>query len=121
MWRDWGTQGMDASDTNIHGMIGRNSVTGRPQTAAEALVGAETIINQQSKCGRPGNALHTVQDLEFKNHRGQQWKGLAADPLAALTHYFYDASPDGEDLANAYKASREYIRDYLRSQSQQGR
>jgi RHS repeat-associated protein len=113
MWRDWGTQKTISAHTNIHGMIGLDLDTGDPQTAAEALAGAQAIIAKEASCGRHGNAMHTVADLEFSHHAGNQWKGWT-DP-SSLLHLFLDFYPPLDEVIRAYYASRAYLR------SQKGR
>ena len=109
MWRDWGTQGQLSSDTNIHGgMIGWDAVLGRRQEAHEAIMGALQIIAEEAKACRHGNALHTIQDLQFSWHAGQQWKGWT-DPSSIL-HVFLDFTPPITELWNAFNASRAYLR-----------
>jgi hypothetical protein len=111
MWRDWGTQGPLSSDTNIHGMIGMDPLTGSRQLPQEAIAGARQIIAKEAKCGRNGNAMHTVQDLEFSWHAGQEWGGN--NPLknwSAIPHWHLDVMPPPNELWNAFQASRQYLR-----------
>jgi hypothetical protein len=109
MWRDWHTQGPSSTYTNIHGMIGLDPLTGRLQTPEQAKRGAEDIIAKE--CGRPGNALHTVQDLQFSWHSGQAWpsNNPFKNPLA-IPHWALDVTPPVWELWNAFQASRQYLR-----------
>ncbi len=111
MWRDKDTQGPMSSDTNIHGMIGRDPVTGSQQLPGEAIMKAKEIVEAEAKCGRHGNAMHTVQDLEFFWHAGQKWGGNnpLENPLA-IPHWILDVTPPVMQLWNAFQASRQYLR-----------
>jgi RHS repeat-associated protein len=110
MWRDKGTQGPLSSDTNIHGMIGLDPLTGNKQFPGEAIMKAKEIVAAEAKCGRHGNAMHTVQDLEFFWHAGQEWKGNnpLENPLA-IPHWILDVTPPVMQLWNAFQASRQYL------------
>jgi len=107
MIRDWGTQRRIASDANVHGMVGFDPLLGTPQEAHEAIMNAMQIIAHEAKCGRHGSALHTVQDLEFFWHAGQEWKGWGH--WTAIPHVILDIIPL-RGLWNAYQASRQYLR-----------
>jgi RHS repeat-associated protein len=111
MWRDWGTQGPNYSDTNIHGMVGWDEVLRKYQTPDEAIMNAKKIVQDEAKCGRHGNAMHTVQDLEFFWHAGQKWEGNnpLKNPLA-IPHWSLDINPPVWELWNAFQASRQYLR-----------
>ena len=110
MWRDKGTQGLLASDTNIHGMIGYDPLTGREQLPHEAIMGAMQIVAEESKCGRHGNALHTLHDLQFFWHAGQKWEGNnpIENPMA-IPHWILDVVPV-RGLWDAFQVSRQYLR-----------
>jgi len=111
--RDWGSQKEYSTDTNIHGMIGIDPATGKPQTPEAAIKAALKIIEKEAACGRHGNAMHTIQDLKFFWHRGQEWKGWF--DLSAIAHVFFDFNIPMTELWDAFNASRAYLR------SQQGR
>jgi hypothetical protein len=75
MLADWGTQSGLASDTIKHGMAGWDPKLGRPLTPEEAIERAERFIGESAKCGKPGQALHTVQDLGVFWHKGVNFEG----------------------------------------------
>jgi hypothetical protein len=92
-------------------MIGVDPLTGRRQLPQEAIAGAGQIIAEEAKCGRHGNAMHTVEDLEFFWHAGQKWEGNNPfkNPLA-IPHWTLDVNPPVWELWNAFQASRQYLR-----------
>jgi hypothetical protein len=114
MWRDKGTQGPMYWDTNIHGMIGWNPELQDYQRPHEAIMNAMQIVADEEKCGRHGNAMHTLQDLQFFWHAGQKWEGN--DPLEnplAIPHWILDVVPV-RGLWDAFQVSRQYLRQQRR-------
>ncbi len=110
MWRDKGTQSLLSSDTNIHGMVGWDPAKGRDQYSHEAIMGALQIVEDEKECGSHGNAMHTLQDLEFFWHAGKKWEGNnpIKNPMA-IPHWFLDVVPV-TGLWDAFQVSREYLR-----------
>jgi RHS repeat-associated protein len=111
MWRDWGTQGPTFEDANIHAMVGWDPELERWQRPYEAIMNAMQIVADEKACGRHGNAMHTLQDLQAFWHAGQKWDGN--NPFKnwdALGHWFMDVVPSPDALWNAFKISRKYLR-----------
>jgi hypothetical protein len=101
-------------DTNIHGMVGWDPELGRSQFPHEAIMNAMQIVADEAKCGRHGNAMHTLQDLQFFWHAGQGWEGN--NPLKnpfAIPHWILDVVPV-RGLWDAFQASRQYLRQQRR-------
>ena len=69
----------------------------------------------QTACGNKGAAMHPLQDLQAFWHAGQEWKGN--NPLTnwdALGHWFMDIVPSPDALYDAFKISRQYLRQQRR-------
>ncbi len=96
MVADYGTQSQNASDTIIHGMVGEDSQLKRRLTPQEAIEQAQQRVRDMTKCGKYGDAAHTVQDLNIPFHRGVDYRG--SNPLEnpdILAHWWMDAQPWG--------------------------
>lgn len=112
MWADWGTQSGLASDTIKHGMAGRDLKLGRPLTPEEAIERSKQFIEESAKCGKHGQALHTVQDLGVFWHKGQNFEG--SNPInypSVIVHWWMDFSPWGtiDNIRNSMRYMRKYM------------
>jgi len=112
MLADWGTQSDLASDTVIHGMAGFDPELGRRLTSEEAVERAEKLIEQNAKCGKHSQALHTVQDLGVFWHRGVKFEGNNPfENPSVLVHWWLDLQPWGtiDNIRNSMRYMRKYM------------
>ncbi len=104
MMVDFGTQGTNASDANIHAMLGTTDVNGTlvMQTPAEA----QQQINQILETASLRVRLHTAQDMATPDHYLQPWNGFKWSSWDTYKHIWHDLFPSFGTIMEAYRNSK---------------
>ena len=90
---DFGTQGLEPEQTNLHGMAGRG------QMANEAIEATKRSIDDP--CTSLATRIHAAQDLATPGHAGQPWTGFHFD-LETARHIMGDLFPSPSTYEQAY-------------------
>jgi hypothetical protein len=104
---DFGTQGYNSEDANLHGMAGITPDY-RYQSTSQAF--GFTINSITSPCSSLDRArkIHAAQDLVTPSHGGIPWTGFRFD-ADTVSHIIGDIFPSPSTYWNAYAATMAVI------------
>jgi RHS repeat-associated protein len=91
---DFGTQGLEPEQTNLHAMAGRG------QSPEEAIEATKRLIDDPCSSADLASRIHAAQDLATPGHAGVPWSGFHFD-LQTAKHILGDLFPSRSTLKNA--------------------